>query len=163
MKQQYTTELLRRRAESHMVRTLDEQIPELKPYLKPGAKVLDVGCGVGSITLDVAQAVKPGEVVGIEPVEYTVQVASQLAKDRKVSNVSFEVGDSLSLRFPDETFDIVYSYTVLHYFFDPERAVKEQKRLTKKGGWVIAAGVRDAGLVRRYPLCPAWEEVLQRA
>jgi len=161
MKQQYTTELLRRRAESHMVRTLDERIPELKPYLKPGVKVLDVGCGVGSITLDVAQVVKPGEVVGIEPVEYSVQVACQLAKDRKVSNVSFEVGDSLSLRFPDDTFDIVYSYTVLHYFYDPERAVREQKRVTKKGGWVIAAGVRDAGLVRRYPPCPAWENVIQ--
>lgn len=78
MKEQYTEEFLSCWADRHKVRTLDEAAPELRPYLKPGAMVLDVGCGVGSITLDVAQAVDPGEVVGVDPVEHSVLVASQL-------------------------------------------------------------------------------------
>jgi len=50
----------------YLGRTLDENVPELKPYLRPGANVLDVGCDPGTITLGVAEAVKPGEVVGID-------------------------------------------------------------------------------------------------
>jgi SAM-dependent methyltransferase len=140
-------------------RTLDENFPELKPYLEQDATVLEIGCGPGTITLDVAQAVKPGTVIGIDPVEWFVQTASRRAKERKVGNAAFEMGDSYSLRFPDDTFDVVYSHTVLHYFYDPVRALREQARVAKKGGWVICAGVRDPNLVQRYPPCPAWEQV----
>jgi SAM-dependent methyltransferase len=60
-------------------RTLDTEIPELKPFLKPGMTVLDVGCGFGTITLDVANTVKPGQVVGIDPSAHRVDVAREWA------------------------------------------------------------------------------------
>jgi ubiquinone/menaquinone biosynthesis C-methylase UbiE len=141
-------------------RTLEEAFPELKPYLKPGLKVLDIGCGPGSITLDVAQAVKPGEVVGIDLRQNTIDRASQLAKELFIDHVVFQVGDTLNLEFPDDTFDIVYSHTVLHSVIDPIRGLRQQKRVTKPGGWVIAAGVREFGVSPHYPKYPAVEKAL---
>jgi ubiquinone/menaquinone biosynthesis C-methylase UbiE len=62
-------------------RKLDKDIPELKEYLKPGAKVLDIGCGPGTITLDVASAVNPGEVIGIDQFEDFVKDARDLVTE----------------------------------------------------------------------------------
>jgi ubiquinone/menaquinone biosynthesis C-methylase UbiE len=143
------------------VRTLDNDVPELKPFLKPGLKVLDVGCGTGTITLGIADAVKPGEVVGIdrdERVDVAINWATQVAHP---GNITYQVGDSYRLEFPDATFDLVFSHTVQHFFLEPILALKEQKRVTKQGGWVIASGVRDAhaGVTFRYPSCPHWDKV----
>jgi ubiquinone/menaquinone biosynthesis C-methylase UbiE len=138
-------------------RTLDNEIPELKPYLFPGAKVLDVGCGPGTITLDVADVVRPGEIIGITPSQEQVDTAREWAAEvGSPANVTYQVGDSHRLAFPDNTFDVVYSHTVAHFFLDPVRALQEQKRVAKKGGWVIASGVRDWPIL--YPHCPHWIE-----
>ena len=142
-------------------RTLDEDIPELKQYLKPGAKVLDVGCGFGTITLGVADIVDPGEVVGVDPGKDRVDVALEWSGQvTHPGNITFQVGDSHQLDFPDDTFDVVYSHTVLHFFLDPVMGLKEQKRVSKKGGWVIASGVRDHASFR-YPPCPHWEKLFE--
>jgi ubiquinone/menaquinone biosynthesis C-methylase UbiE len=140
-------------------RTLDQDVPALKPYLQQGMRVLDVGCGSGGITLDVAAAVAPGHVVGIDPNPHSIQVANQSAKDRGIENVSFHVMDGFHLELPDETFDIAYSHTVLHLVIDPVKALTEQTRVVKKGGWVIAAGMRDWGLSPRYPPCKTVDTV----
>lgn len=141
-------------------RSLDHDVPELREYLFPGARVLDVACGNGSITMDVADAVKPGEVTGVARVAKDLTNAFELHEERSyVDNVTFQVSDAHSLDFRDNTFDIVYSHTVMHFLLDPVASLKEQRRVAKKGGWVIASGVRDYRLVRRYPECPAWEAV----
>ena len=139
-------------------RTLEARIPPLKPYLYPGAKVLDVGCGPGSITLGVAAAVHPGSVVGIDSAEAAVEQAAKLAEEQQVGNVTFQVGDTYGLEFPDETFDITYSHNVLVWIRDPVRALEEQKRVTRRGGWVIGA-IADWGTSIVYPPCPALERV----
>ena len=145
------------------VRTLDSEIPELKPFLTPGVNVLDVGCGRGSITLGVAVAVNPGAVVGIDPVPDSIDGAARLAAQvRHPMNIRFQVGDSHRLDFPDATFDLVYSHTVAHFFLDPVLAMKEQKRVTKKGGWVVASGVRDwGGAPFFHPPSPNWDKVVE--
>lgn len=144
-------------------RTLDSEIPELKPFLKPGMKVLDVGCGSGTITLEVAKAVNPGTVVGIDPSSGSIDRGRKWAAQvEHPGNITFQVGDSHRLDFPDETFDVVYSNTVLHFFLDPVVGLKEQKRVVKKGGWVIASGVRDlggGGFI--FPPSPNWEKVVE--
>jgi SAM-dependent methyltransferase len=120
--------------------------------------VLDVGCGYGTITLNVAEIVKPGQVVGIDPFKDRIDTAQAWADSNpKLSNVRFQVGDSHRLDFPDDTFDLVYSHTVMHFFLDPVRGLQEQKRVAKKSGWVIASGVRD--MATTYPHCPHWEKV----
>ncbi len=141
-------------------RTLESEIPELKPFLTPGATVLDVGCGLGTITMGVAEAVKPGAVVGIEPVKARVDVAREWATaNPQTKNISFQVGDSHHLDFSDNTFDVVYSHTVLHFFLEPVMGLKEQKRVAKKGGWIIASGVRDMSFT--YPHCPHWDKLFE--
>jgi ubiquinone/menaquinone biosynthesis C-methylase UbiE len=142
-------------------RTLEHDLPGLLAYLHAGARVLDVGCGSGSITLDVATAVAPGAVVGVDVMEDRISSAARLASDRGVTNVAFEVGDAHTLRFPDHTFDVVYSHTVLHSLIDPPRALSEQRRVAKPGGWVIASGVRDWGFSPRYPACPALDRIYE--
>lgn len=141
-------------------RTLDTDIPELKPYLSSGMDVLDVGCGLGTITLNVAEIVQPGNVVGIEPFKDRADTAQAwVDANPQLSNVSFRVGDSHRLDFPDNAFDLVYSHTVMHFFLDPVRALQEQQRVTKNGGWVIASGVRDMPVT--YPYCPNWEKTYE--
>lgn len=141
------------------VRTLDNDVPELIPFLKPGMKVLDVGCGTGTITLGIAEAVRPGEVVGIDPGDGRVETAREWAAQvEHPGNITYQVGDSHRLDFPDATFDLVFSHTVQHFFLEPVMGLKEQKRVTKKGGWVIASGVRDM-ITFRYPSCPHWDKL----
>ena len=145
----------------YLERTLSEEVSELVPFMKRVNNVLDVGCGPGTITLDVGRAVAPGHAVGFDRVQHRIEKARTLAVEQSCQNVSFESGDANELPFDDETFDVVFSHTVLHYFWNPEHALSEQKRVLKEGGWLIAAGVRDPGLVKRYPECPKWDEVLQ--
>jgi len=140
-------------------RELSASIPELLPYLRPGLRVLDVGCGPGNLTLDVAVAVQPGEVVGIDKNEDSIVTARNVLQERSVPNASFAVMDTHTLGFPDASFDLVFSNTVMLHVFDPVDALIEQKRVTRKGGCVIASGVRDWEIATRYPACPAMAEV----
>ena len=138
-------------------RGLDNVFPPLKSYLKSGANVLDVGCGPGSITLDVAGQVNPGGVVGIDPAQSSIEQAKALVEESKVNNVTFQVGDSYSLEFEDDTFDITYSHALFDWLREPKIALAEQRRVTKRGGWVIA-GIGNWKYQMIYPPCPAMEK-----
>jgi len=140
-------------------RTLDNSIPEIKRYLGRGMDVLDVGCGRGEITCGVAEYVDPGKTTGLDPDPDCIADAIEAATSEEDGmNVDFLVGDSHELPFEDNSFEIVYSYTVLHFLIDPILALKEQKRVVKPGGWVIAIGVRDPLSIVRFSHCPNWEK-----
>ena len=62
-------------------RTLGKSAPELLPYLKPGMSVLDVGCGPGTLTMEVANIVAPGQVVGTDLVENRLSSAARDADE----------------------------------------------------------------------------------
>src|SRR5215471_8470817 len=82
-------------------RTAAQEAAFFLPHLHPGMRMLDVGCGPGSITLGLAEVVAPGEVVGIDMQQSQVQQARDLAVERGFANVRFEVGDAYHLPFPD--------------------------------------------------------------
>jgi ubiquinone/menaquinone biosynthesis C-methylase UbiE len=140
-------------------RRLDIICPPLRSYLTPGMKVLDVGCGPGPITLDVAEAVYPGEVVGIDGSETSIAHARTAAKAAQCPNVSFQIGDTYTIDFADGTFDAVYSTNVFVWLQEPVRALIEQRRVTRSGGWVLAH-LADYGNVTFYPSCPALDHYL---
>jgi ubiquinone/menaquinone biosynthesis C-methylase UbiE len=125
------------------VRRANEWVGFFLPHLKPGFTVLDCGCGVGSITLDIAELVAPGQVIGIDMDEGQLEVARANAKERGLTNVSFEQANVYALRFADSSFDAVLAHTLLVHLDDPLRALREFKRLLKPGGVV---GISDDDL-----------------
>lgn len=110
------------------------------PYLRPAMRVLDLGCGPGSITLGLAEKVAPGEVIGVDLQPSQVAQAQALSAARGVMNVRFEVADVYRLPFPDGSFDAVFAHVVLMHLREPVRALAEMRRVLRPGGIV---GVRD--------------------
>src|SRR5881227_251812 len=78
--------------QSHRWRTVENSAAHLAPHLRPGLDVLDVGCGPGTITVDLAARVAPGRVVGIDISPAPLEEARILA-ERKEVQVTFAVGD----------------------------------------------------------------------
>jgi len=116
------------------VRRAKDWVGFFLPYLKPGFNVLDCGCGVGSITLDIAELVAPGKVIGVDMDESQLAVARASAEKRGLTNVSFEQGNVYQLRFDSASFDAVLAHTLLYHLSDPLRALKEIRRVLKSGG-----------------------------
>ncbi len=71
------------------------------------------GCGPGSITLDLAELVFPGKVIGIDIESRHIHWAKQLQQDKKVQNVKFLVADLIDLPFDDGTFDAAFAHGVV--------------------------------------------------
>jgi ubiquinone/menaquinone biosynthesis C-methylase UbiE len=94
-------------------------------YLKPGMELLDCGCGEGTITLDLAELVVPGQVVGVDLAPGAIEQARQLANDRGVGNVRFEAGSVYALPFPDASFDAVFSHALFEHLTDKPQALRE--------------------------------------
>lgn len=140
--------------QAHSLRTVHTSAKYLLSYLKPGLRVLDVGCGPGSITNSIAKIVHPGQVTGLD---YS-QAAIALAKTTYTSsNLDFIQGDLFVLPFEDNTFDIVFSHQVLvHLPHDRiKEALTEMKRVCKHGGLVTSRdGQADRGGIQVYPLEP---------
>ena len=144
--------------EVYAQRGLQTTFPALREFLYTGARVLDIGCGPGSITIDVAEFVSPGEVVGIDPVAESIEQANTAKDERSVPNVSFEVGNACELRFQDYEFDVVYAHAVVSWIADPAKTLSEMRRVTKSGGTVLFDFCDDGSMVM-YPRCPAFERV----
>ena len=94
---------------------------------------------------------------GIDVQEKAISHARALAKELKVNNVAFQVANPYHLEFPDETFDLTFSIWLVEFLGHPVRALKEQKRVTRRGGRVVAV-VGDTGARAMYPPCPAFDQ-----
>lgn len=124
---------------SHRWRTAENSAPHLLPHLRPGQRLLDVGCGPGTITADLARRVAPGEVLGLDAAEEVLAEARQ--QPDLPGTVRFAVGDGYALDHPDDSFDVVHAHQVLQHLSDPVAALREMRRVCRPGG-VVA--VRDA-------------------
>jgi ubiquinone/menaquinone biosynthesis C-methylase UbiE len=126
---------------SHVWRTAENSAAYLLPQLSPGLDLLDVGCGPGTITADLAALVAPGRVVGLDREETPLTQARASAAERGLSNTAYVVGDVYALDFPDRSFDVVHAHQVLQHLVDPVAALREMARVTRPGGLLA---VRDA-------------------
>jgi ubiquinone/menaquinone biosynthesis C-methylase UbiE len=135
------------------VRRAKEWVGFFLPHLQQGYDVLDCGCGVGSITLDLAELVAPGKVIGVDLDETQLQVARSSAVKRGLTNVSFEQGNIYELRFNPASFDAALAHTLLYHLSDPLRAMKELRRVLKPGG-VLAISDDDFSTMRFSPDSP---------
>ncbi len=128
-------------------------VPFFLPHLRSGLSLLDCGCGVGSITLDLAEIVAPGPVIGVDMDESQLQIARESAAERGLTNISFEQGNVYDLRFDEGTFDRVLAHTLVFHLSDPLRALKEMRRVTKRGG-IVAVSDDDYNSVSYSPEHP---------
>ncbi len=110
------------------------------PHLRPGMRLLDCGCGPGTITTGLAEAIQPGEVVAIDLKPLQIQRARALARGTQTSNLHYCVADVYELPFPDGYFDGAFAHNVVEHLSDPLRAFREIHRVLKPGGLI---GVRD--------------------
>jgi ubiquinone/menaquinone biosynthesis C-methylase UbiE len=142
---------------SHATRTAANSTAYLLPHLRGGQNVLDVGCGPGTITLDLAELVAPGQVVGVENTEAPLVAARENAASRGDSRTRFELADAVALSYPDASFDIVHAHQVLQHLADPVAALREMGRVCRPGGWIA---VRDADYAAMtwYPDSPDLEQ-----
>lgn len=104
---------------------------------RPGARVLDIATGTGDIALRFAKTVGlQGQVIGLDFSAKMIQQAKQRPNNQK-PNLSFEVGDAMSLRFHDNTFDIASISFGIRNVDEPVTALREMHRVVKPGGRVI--------------------------
>jgi len=101
-----------------------------------GERVLDVGCGSGAVTRDIARRVgSRGRAVGLDPSPALLAVARQLAREAGLGDrVEFREGTALQLPFPDRSFDAAVCVTVLSHVLGGESAIPELARVLKPGG-----------------------------
>ncbi|WP_076263189.1 methyltransferase domain-containing protein [Intrasporangium flavum] len=132
---------------SHGARTAADSAAYLLPHLRPGLSVLDIGCGPGTITLDLAEAVAPGVVVGLENVEGPLVEARRHAAARGDERTRFELADVAALPHADDTFDVTHAHQVLQHLTDPVGALQEMARVTRPGGVVAVRDVDYASMV----------------
>jgi SAM-dependent methyltransferase len=123
---------------SHRWRTVENSAAYLRPYLHPGTSMLDVGCGPGTITLDFANLVAPGPVIGIDVAPAAIAAAEAERLQRGVANVEFRTADLYTLDFDTDSFDVVHAHQVLQHLADPVRALREMRRVCTPGGLVAA-------------------------
>lgn len=107
--------------------------------LAGGERILDVGCGTGSLTRAVADAAKIRSVTGIDPSEAYISFACGRCEDPRVI---YRTGDACALPFDDARFDRCVSQLVLNFVPDAGRAIAEMVRVTRPGG-IVAAAVWD--------------------
>src|SRR3984957_7683298 len=139
---------------SHTWRTAENSSAYLVPELRPGQRLLDVGCGPGTITADLALLVAPGDVVGIDAAADVVTQAQEHAQGLGVENLRFEAADLFALGFPDASFDVIHVHQVLQHLVDPVAALVELRRVLRPGG-VLAARDSDYGAFAWAPAAPA--------
>lgn len=150
---------------AHQRRTAQDSAAYLLPHLKPGLSVLDIGCGPGTITADIAARVAPGSVHAVDLFADVLDVARAEAERRDLSNVSFAAADVHELGFADDTFDVVHAHQVLQHVADPVAALREMRRVCRPGGVVAARDADYAGFIW-YPRLPAldlWLELYEKA
>jgi SAM-dependent methyltransferase len=144
----------------HAQRTADEAAAFLLPELRPGMRVLDVGCGPGSITRGLAERVAPGQVVGVDLSRETLESARRDAAARGLDNLRYEEGSVYALPFADAAFDVAYAHQVIQHLREREAALREMLRVVRPGG-ILAIREVDWETVAYWPRDPGIDRFVE--
>lgn len=158
--QRYRDWLAARPRDAWARRTLATHGAFLIEYLSPGLRVLDVGCGPGSITRDIADRVAPGPVVGLDIDEGRIATARDAAAEAGLEALAFQLGDAAAMPFVDDSFDVVFVHAVLQHVCDPLKVLRECHRILGPNG-VIGVGDTDLAAVVVYPTNPVLDSFFE--
>lgn len=117
-------------------RTLESHAAFLLPLLDRGLEVLDAGCGSGSITQGIAQAVMPGRVTGVDRDASQITRAGRLAEGLELMNARFVTAGVYDLPFERDSFDLVFSHALFERLSDPAAALAELRRVLRPGAQI---------------------------
>ena len=106
--------------------------------LKPGYRVLDLGCGSGTFSRTIVPRIAPGgHVMGVDYTPEAISIARRLAANVETGRLTFEQGDGHCLRFADNTFDAALCISVLAFCQDPSQVLGELRRVLRPGGRLL--------------------------
>ena len=114
--------------------TAETSAAYLLPYLEPGQRVLDFGCGPGTISVGLARQVAPGELCGVDMEASQIELARDVARMSEVDNATFHVADVTNMPFEDDSFDVAHCHRLLMHVPDTAAVLAEVKRVLKPGG-----------------------------
>jgi SAM-dependent methyltransferase len=123
-------------------------------------RVLDVGCGSGSMSRLIAHSFPQAEVIGVDVREQYLDFARARAREESIRNVTFQSGDVFALPFPDASFDLVWSKYLLQWLRQPRNALAEMRRITKPGGFVVSCDYVGFG-IEHHPIAPDFEREIR--
>lgn len=145
---------------SHRWRNALNSAAYLLPYLEPSMHLLDVGCGPGTLTIDLARHVAPGRALGVDLDPSVVAEATRTAEGSGL-DISFVAGDFAEVDTPNGGFDVVHAHQVLQHVGDPVNTLRAMARLARPGG-IIAARDADYPAMTWFPkepLLDRWMEM----
>lgn len=107
--------------------------------LKPGDKILDIGCGKGFQLYELTQVMPGLEVYGIDISHYAIKNCKEEIRD------NLQVANATNIPFPDNSFDFVYSITTLHNLpnYDLDKALREMERVGRKNKYLCVESYRN--------------------
>jgi SAM-dependent methyltransferase len=124
-------------------------------------RLLDVGCGPGTITMDLAERLGPaGLVTALEVTDEALGLARAEAERRGTTNVDFVTGNVQSLDLPDGSYDVVHAHQVLQHVSNPVQALREMRRVCREGG-LVAARDSDYPAFAWHPSVPELDRWLE--
>ena len=114
---------------------IHSQIANVDFDIRPGDRVLDVGCGFGETSLHLGKTVGPeGEVVGIDCTNAFVDIARQELAESGLNNVRYEIGDAQVYELPENYFDVAHARFAIMFFDSAVRALRNIRSALKPGG-----------------------------
>ncbi len=144
---------------SHRWRTAENSAGYPLPLLRPGQQLLDVGCGAGTITADLAARLHPGRVVGLDAAAAAVEATTALAADRGLTNLTTVQGDADDLTAAGSGFDVVHAHQVLQHLGDPVAALRAMAAVCAPDG-LVAVRDADYAAMTWYPADPGLDRWL---
>ena len=131
------------------------------------ARILDVGCGPGYVTLLLAGRLPSASLIGIDYSANQVRAAERLRERRALANCRFEQGNAISIPFDDDHFEAVVSVGSIKHWKDARQGLREIRRVLAPGRWAVVSetdkGVSDADLKRfmvRFKVWFLWDALL---
>lgn len=125
-------------------------------------RVLDAGCGSGSMSRLIARSFPQSEVIGLDLRQQYIDFAEGRVRDEGIRNLEFRCGDVFELPFGDATFDLVWTKYLLQWLRAPKKALAELKRVTTPGGFVVSCDFAGFG-IEHFPIAPDLDRQIREA